>query len=336
MFNHPSQLHLSIVLVSYNMSRELPRTMYTLSPKNQLDVDRIDYEVVLIDNGSQERIDTEHLREINPKVRFLRHNAPSSSPVDAIMAGMAEARGEVVCACIDAARMASPRLLAAGLEAVRLRERAVVGTVAFHLGSYPQHVSVRGGYNQRLEDALLKTVDWENDGYTLFDIASFDPSSRFGLLSCPAESNALFMTRAMWVESGGFERRFRSRGGGLANLDLWKRLCDDPKNDVILLLGEGTFHQFHGGAATNARRSPWKDFDREYKELRGYSFSRPKVLPVVYGKMEKHCRAFYLRRGIEAEREQTLFRKIIGRSLYLLTPKTLFVDRPRPSAVGQQ
>jgi glycosyltransferase involved in cell wall biosynthesis len=312
MFDHPSQLDLSVVLVSYNMSRELPKTMYTLSPKNQLDVDLINYEVILIDNGSQERINDEHLREINPKIRFLRHNTPSSSPVDAIMAAMAEAKGEVVCACIDAARMASPRLLAAGLEAASLRERAVVGTVAFHLGSCTQNDSVKRGYNQQIEDALLDTVEWKQNGYALFDIASFDPSSRFGLLSCPAESNALFMTRAMWLKSGGFDRRFKSRGGGLVNLDLWKRLCDDPKNDIILLLGEGTFHQFHGGVATNARRNPWKEFAREYEEIRGRSFSHPKVLPFMYGKMDEHCRAFYLRRGIEAERPQTLFRKTLS------------------------
>lgn len=43
---------LSVVVVSYNMRRELPRTLCTLGAKYQQNVVQDDYEVILVDNGS--------------------------------------------------------------------------------------------------------------------------------------------------------------------------------------------------------------------------------------------------------------------------------------------
>ena len=43
----------SIVVISYNMNRELPRTLLSLSLPYQKDIGRDDFEVILIDNGSK-------------------------------------------------------------------------------------------------------------------------------------------------------------------------------------------------------------------------------------------------------------------------------------------
>ena len=45
-------LDLSVVVVAHDMSRELPRTVRSLAPDYQRGVKADDYEVIVIDNGS--------------------------------------------------------------------------------------------------------------------------------------------------------------------------------------------------------------------------------------------------------------------------------------------
>jgi cephalosporin hydroxylase len=210
-------------------------------------------------------------------------NDPQVSPVSAINQALSQALGEQIGVFIDGARMASPGLLAAALKASRLHQRAVVGTFAFHLGSDVQMRSVLNGYDQAVEDRLLDASGWEEDPYRLFDISVFAGSSANGWLVAPSESNALFLHRQHWKEIGGFDPLFVAPGGGLANLDLWRRLCEDPSNEIVMLLGEATFHQVHGGVATNALKSPWDDFHAEYVAIRGQSFAPPTLKPLLFG-----------------------------------------------------
>jgi len=216
--------------------------------------------------------------------RLLLAEDPQVSPVPAINQALEQARGEVIGVFIDGARMASPGMLAAAIKASRLHPRAVVGTLAFHLGSDVQMRSVLAGYNQAVEDRLLAASGWEEDPYRLFDISVFAGSSAHGWLVTPSETNALFLHRQLWSEIGGFEPRFVAAGGGLANLDIWRRLCEDPANEVLLLFGEATFHQVHGGVATNAPTSPWDDFHAEYMAIRGHPYAAPTVTPQLFGK----------------------------------------------------
>ena len=44
---------LSVIVVLYNMQREARRTLYTLSSKYQKDSNENEYEVLVVDNGSQ-------------------------------------------------------------------------------------------------------------------------------------------------------------------------------------------------------------------------------------------------------------------------------------------
>ncbi len=281
-----AKLKLSVVLVVYNMKREIMRTIKTLSPEFQgLSPD--EYEVIIVDNGSDYPYDLDTLKEICPNSRYVKYQEPSSSPVKAFNFGISIAAGQVVCGLIDGARMASPRLLQTGLSACEMDARVVAGSLSFHLGFTPQNDSVKFGYDQTVEDALLATVDWESDGYKLYSISSFDPSSRFGLYSMPAETNALFMSRASWSRYGGLEPEFSCRGGGLVNLDIWRRICDDSDAVVVTLLGEGTFHQFHGGAATNAIGDVWTGFHEEYVRIRGKDYSLPDRKPLLFGKTHR-------------------------------------------------
>jgi glycosyltransferase involved in cell wall biosynthesis len=275
---------ISVVIISYNMTRELPRTIKSFSASMQRGVDSEDYELIVVDNGSARSPDERELNAIAPNLLLLSQPAAAVSPVAAIHRGLEAARGDLIGVCIDGARMASPGLIAKALTASRLHERPVIGTLAFHLGPNVQTASVLQGYSQEVEDTLLAECMWEEDGYRLFRISTFAGSSEYGWFVIPAETNALFLRRTHWRElDGGYDLRFRAPGGGLTNLDLWRRLVADPSAEVIMLLGEGTFHQIHGGVATNARTSRWAEFHEEFVSIRGIEYARPVRQPVFFG-----------------------------------------------------
>lgn len=274
---------LSVILIGYNMARELPRTIRSLSPLMQRGIDPQDYEVILIDNGSTQVFDEAELRRLLPGLVLHRFQNATASPAPAINFGLTLARGDLVGVCIDGARMASPGLLAKALAASRLHERPVIGTVAFHLGPKVQMESITHGYNKEVEDRLLASSGWEFDGYRLFTISAFAGSSAGGWFKLPAESNALFLRAEHWRALGGWDEGFVTPGGGLVNLDTWSRACADPKGELIMLLGEATFHQIHGGIATNNRNAPQALFRDEYIRLRGRPYERPTRQPLYFG-----------------------------------------------------
>jgi hypothetical protein len=290
---------LSLIVVGYNMARELPRTLRSLAPCVQRGIAERDYEILLIDNGSDPPVDDSLCRRFAGNAKLMRVDRASPSPVRAINAGLGRVRGEVVGVCIDGARMASPGLLSMALAATRIHHRAVVGTVALHLGPDVQSRSVVSGYDQTAEDRLLDESGWEDDGYRLFDISVFAGSSRDGWFVVPAETNAVFMRAALWRELGGYDERFISAGGGLANLDLWARACRLPDACVTMLLGEATFHQFHGGVATNSPVSRWPEFHAEYRAVRGHGYARPRPPVQFFGSLD-HIPAASLRSSVDS------------------------------------
>jgi hypothetical protein len=212
------------------------------------------------------------------------------SPVPAINFGLAVARGDLVGVCIDGARMASPGLLSKALAASKLHRRPVIGTIAFHLGPDVQMESVKHGYNQAIEDKLLAGSGWEADGYRLFTISVFAGSSGGGWFELPAESNAFFLRAEHWRALGGWDEGFVTPGGGLVNLDTWARVCADTTGELIMLLGEATFHQVHGGAATNSLNPSFELFREEYSRLRGRPYERPTRQPLYFGTLPETMR----------------------------------------------
>ncbi|HUB15402.1 MAG TPA: class I SAM-dependent methyltransferase [Acetobacteraceae bacterium] len=281
---------LSLVVVGYNMPRELPRTIRSLSPAMQREIEARDYEVILIDNGSTRPADAVQLHTLLPDLVMRRMPEPTVSPVPAVNFGLSLARGDLVGVCIDGARMASPGLLSMALAASRLHDRPVIGTIGFHLGPAVQSESIRHGYTEAAEDTLLAGIGWEADGYQLFSIASLASSSGGGWFALPTESNAWFLRAAHWRALGGWDAGFVSPGGGLANHDTWARACADPTACVIMLLGEATFHQVHGGVATNNPNPPMALFHAEYQRLRGHPYRPPTRQSLYFGSLPELVR----------------------------------------------
>lgn len=278
---------LSIIVVCYNMPREIPRTIQSLSARLQHGMQEDEYEIILVDNGSTQPFDEDLCRRHAGNLRVLRIESASPSPVAAINRAIDEAEGDFVGVMIDGARMASPGLLRHAMLASRMDKRVIVSTLGFHLGPDIQTKSVAAGYNQDEEDRLLKEIRWEEDPYRLFGISSFAGGSLRGWFGGISESNALFMPKALWHELGGMDPAFTSPGGGLVNLDTYTRALTLPDTILVVLLGEGSFHQVHGGIATNATRDPWKSFHAEYMSIRRKSYAVPEASPVYLGSLPK-------------------------------------------------
>lgn len=282
-----SEPRFSLVVICHQMRREAPRTLQTLQTAWARTGCPEPLEVIVIDSNSGQPLDADLVSSFGPGFRHINFSSAHPSPCAAMNAGLKLARGDYVGLMIDGARMVSPGVLDKSLRAFAAFPSSFVYTLSLHLGEQPQDLAVSAGYDQAREDDLLASVDWREDGYRLFDIAALANSSRHGYLGPIAESNLIAAPRAALVQLGGLDERFISRGGGFANLDLLNRLMQTTELTPVLLLGEGTFHQFHGGVATNVRPQdrPMAEFHAEYAQIRGEAYRTIARSPVFFGAM---------------------------------------------------
>lgn len=277
----------SIVVVAYDMARELPRTLQSLSREYQRDCEHIDYEVLVVDNGSPEPVSESMVNSHGKEFRLLHIKDALPSPGDAINRAVMSARGSHVGIIVDGARMLSPGVIHWAWQAFRLKQRCVTSVLGFHLGPQHQSDSSQAGYDQTSEDKLLQRIRWPEDGYRLFEIAALAGSSRYAWQGPIAESNCIFMPRVLFDEIGGYDTRFASSGGGLINLDFYKRACEAGDVDLVYLAGEGCFHQIHGGVTTGGSEERavqrYDNLHHEYLNIRGEEFKAPRNTPILLG-----------------------------------------------------
>lgn len=269
-------MKLSIILIAYDMAREIPRTLQGLARTYQSAARDLDYEVLLVDNGSPLPLVPDSWAHVDVPVRMIQMQEISHSPAKAINAALKEAAGEVVALMIDGAHLLTPGVFQMALASFAAFDNPVVATRYFWLGPDEQNESITRGYSKEVEDELLRSIDWPDDGYRLYEIGTplrAGPEN-INWLNRMFESNCLFMTRELFMEIGGADERFSSPGGGLINSDIFKRAADMPGVTPVQLIGEGSFHQLHGGTTTNVsaeeRNSKVAQFIREYAEIRGH------------------------------------------------------------------
>lgn len=289
-------MHLSIIVIFHDMRREAARTLLSLSSGYQQGVDPDTYEVIAIDNGSAAPLNPEDVAGHGPNFRYFFHDTGSISPVGAMNFGASIARGTHIAFIVDGARMATPGLLRKTLDALRLHPLSFVFAPAWHLGPDIQNRSMLEGYDQHREDALLASIEWPDRGYDLFDISTIAPSSGRGFLGgVPPECSWLALPRAVFDALGGYESRFESGGGGLVNHHFRNRVAGHPGIRPVALLGEGVFHQFHGGIATNValEHHPITDFRVEYEAICGQPYTETPAPEVsYYGSLPRQARRF--------------------------------------------
>lgn len=275
-----SRPRLSVVICTFEMQREAPRTLLSASVPYQKDIGVDEYEVIVVDNGSST---PPEVPAGLPSVRVLRHPSPTPSPAPAMNWGAEQASGDILLFAIDGARIFSDRLYRSVLDAHRRVDDALVYTLAWHIGPAEQMTSSRQGYDQRVEDELIASSGWPDDPDALWKVSVFAGSSNEGFFRPVAESNAFSVPRTLFERLGGYDERYTSPGGGLCNLEIFRRYVNHLGVTAVCLLSEGTFHQFHGGVATSGRVG-WDELVAEHRRITGEpDFELPVYRPLYLG-----------------------------------------------------
>lgn len=268
------RVDLSVVVVFYDMRREAARTLRSLSRSYQQGIGDLSFEVIAVDNGShpEHRLTPDEVAAYGPEFRLITIEDAPPSPTVALNRGIAESCGHVVAVMIDGAHVLTPGVFRHALAAMRTYEPAVVAIQQWYVGPGQQGDAQQAGYDQEVEDDLFRTIRWPTDGYRLFEIGHFigDRDWFDGIV----ESNCLFAPRSLLEQVGGFDDGFDMPGGGYANLELFERLHGHPGINPASVLGEGTFHQFHGGTTTNVadeaqRRERVFSYGEHFRQVRG-------------------------------------------------------------------
>jgi cephalosporin hydroxylase len=272
---------LSVIIVFYNMRREAERTLHSLSRAYQQGIADLDYEVIVVENGSDDdqRLNDDFVRSFGSEFRYLDLAADATpSPAHALNRGIAAARGDAFAFMIDGAHVLTPGVLRFGMTGLSTYEPSIVATQQWYVGPGQQGDAVLTGYDQDFEDKLFEDIEWPTDGYRLFDIGHFvgDRDWFDGIW----ESNCMFVSRKYLEQLGCFDEAFSVPGGGYANLEFYERLGSSPDVTVTTIIGEGSFHQVHGGTTTNVadadeRRRRIAGYAQQYAEMRGRAFRGP-------------------------------------------------------------
>lgn len=268
-------IKLSVIVVAYNMTREVPRTLQSLTKDYQLDSEELEYEVLVIDNGSSDALDGEAVRAFGPHFHYHYLSDPPPSPAFAMNYGTQQSTGDILCFIIDGAHLLTPGVFKFALASFRAFDQPIVATRYFFLGPGDQNDSILEGYDKTREDAMLEKINWPSDGYRLYEIGSPLQGNvpKVTWFNKMLESNCLFMHRSIFAEIGGADERFDIPGGGFLNIDIYRQACELAGTQPVLLIGEGSFHQLHGGTTTNVtpeqRDARVAGYQEQYRRLRG-------------------------------------------------------------------
>ena len=247
------------MVVLHNMRREAARTLHSLSRAYQRGIADLAYEV----RRRRQRIEpgpeahrAEEVAAFGPEFRLLDMGADAPpTPIPALNAGIAAGRGRNFALMIDGAHVLTPGVLRHGMTGLaRLRAR---GRRHRPVVRRPGPAARRGrprATTRPSEDRLFEAIEWPVDGYRLFEIGHFIGDGAASATGSTASSSptASSPPASALEQIGGFDEAFSMPGGGYANLDLYERLAVAPGTNVVTILGEGSFHQVHGGTTTNA------------------------------------------------------------------------------------
>lgn len=260
----PTVPRLSVVVVIYDMREEALNTLYSLAPAYQAGISAEDYEIIVVDNASPQPLEPGDYSELGADIRYFYYTGGSASPAAAINFAVGKSRADLLCIMIDGARIVTPGLLALALRGFAAFPNPVLTSLAFHIGPAVHRRAVEElGHTKAKERELLRSIKWRTRPYRLFEVSTLGGSSAEGWFRPPSESSTLFVRKETFLEAGGCDERFDEPGGGYLGLALYQGLYARDGVDLVMLLGEGSFHQMHNGAMTGTDSE-----DRESKRRR--------------------------------------------------------------------
>ena len=279
-----SQPELSVIVIVHNMPAQAMNTLYSLASRYQRGVSDQDYEVQVVENDAGNNLDPAAVKALGSNFHYQLRAEAGVSPAPAINEALARCSGRHVGLLIDGARMVTPQVIKYALQALRI-DGAVVAVPGYYLTEQGREEGDAAAILAH-EETLLADLGWEADGYQLFRHACFSNGNRRGYMAPLMECNALFCERELLLRLGGADERFTFRGGGALNLHLYRRLATAPGTELIMLAGEGNFHQFHGGTSTTAgeeRNALVKIFKQQLDEMWPGGFKSVRREPVLFG-----------------------------------------------------
>jgi hypothetical protein len=287
-----THIELSIIVVVYRMRRQAWNTLYSLSTAYQRNV-TANYEVIVVENHSDENLSPAAIASLPGSFRYFLREESGVSPVPAVNFALAQCRGNTMGLLIDGARMLSPRVIEHVQTLRRAFDHPLVVVPGYHLGT-EQH-DAASATRADAEQSELEKLDWRTDGYRLFEHACFSPGNARGYFHPLMECNALFCTRESLEAIGGADPRFGLAGGGSINLHIYRSLGVQPRNQLVILPGEGNFHQYHGGVTTRAMEQRAATLEAFRDQLNGCWDGQYRALsrePLLFGSIGSSAQRF--------------------------------------------
>jgi hypothetical protein len=295
-------MKLSVIVIVYDMPRQAMNTLYSLSAQYQYNVCEADYEVIVVENHSAHTLNPDDVLQLGNNFRYFLRDEPGVSPVPAVNFGCDQAQGEYLGLIIDGARMVTPRVIQYALLAFSMNPQSLVMVPGYHLGEQDQKFHLDSGHNAEKEKARLETLDWKQNGYRLFQYATWSSSNQRGYFQPMQECNCLFTSYKNFEVIGRADERFQLSGGGSINLHIYRSLGLLPHILLIVLPGEGSFHQFHGGITTqqldaqDERQQLLKQFDAQlnaiWQEKSHHDFKALTREPLMLGAVTRWAQPF--------------------------------------------
>lgn len=279
------------------MARQAENTLHSLAAGFQQNVDASEYEVIAVENSSDDELGESRALAQGDNIRYFYRRETGVSPVPALNFAFEQCRGEMIGIIVDGARMVSPRVLEHVLMARRIFDYPLVVVPGYHIGDQEHHFNKTSGYNEQVEVELLTKTDWKNNGYDLFKISVFSGANPKGFLGRFLESNCLFCRRESFERIGRADPRFVLPGGGSVNIYMYHALTRLPESRLVVLAGEGSFHQFHGGVTTEEvddRDERIRSHQKNLAQIFGGAFRgfhrQPLILGVFPGQVQRFVR----------------------------------------------